>query len=106
MDASKAKYDEILKTVPDVIHALALDFRDNKDFNDRAKIKMRIKILLDLMGVDTAHPQKIEPKAAPEGYMNIPIPNNWAAPAHARLDQPDLGAPLQLLNGGAHEHNI
>jgi hypothetical protein len=76
-------FDKFLDSLPDMMAEQMRLFNKTKDFNQRAKIRMKMKILLDASAVDTKYP-------------DIPAlhPGGSAYPmAHAAL--PGIPPPLQ-----------
>lgn len=49
-------HDRIVESVPDAARELFKAYIDNKDVETRVKLKVRIKVLLDLISVDTVNP--------------------------------------------------
>jgi len=73
-------FRKIVATAPDYMRDLTELYRDHNDYNDRVKIKVRIKILLDLLSVDTAYPAEL-PKSQPGmNRINVHDNNGMAAP--------------------------
>lgn len=50
------KFDALIEASPEMMSELMKEFVDGKDYNARAKIRMKMKILLDLASVDTKYP--------------------------------------------------
>jgi hypothetical protein len=92
------KFDALIDASPDLMSELMKDFVGVKDYNARAKCRMKMKILLDLASVDTKYPDipalqpqrpGMGPGAGPYIHNGFPLP----APGIVRgaLNQPADG---------------
>jgi hypothetical protein len=50
------KFDALISQSPELMSELMTDFISGKEYNARAKVRMKMKILLDLASVDTKYP--------------------------------------------------
>ncbi len=62
--------DAMMAAAPDHAKELFAAYRDNRDYNDRVKIKVRIKVLLDMLSLDTVMPP------LPDQKRTVPIARN------------------------------
>lgn len=86
---------EIHKHLPEHFADLMKLYIENKNFDDRAKIRVNMKIALDIASVDTVYPAEI-----PKKPVNIALNDYVVA-----QDQAQGNNRLEMRNG-AHAANV
>jgi hypothetical protein len=67
-------------SMPAVMQQLMADFSKSKDFNSRAKIKQKMKALLDFAAADTEYPAGLQPQKPKQGGWELGGPNQIGFP--------------------------
>lgn len=101
-----------IESAPAMMAELMKEFIEKKDLNDRVKIRLRMKALLDLVAVDTKYPRNpaIDGAAGRPrngGFAVAPQPiigDNLGAEMGRRLDD-GLGGPIQPVPGAERIDN-
>jgi hypothetical protein len=81
----------LLEKAPEMMSELTHSFQKNKDFNQRAKIRLQMKAVLDMLSVDTTYPSV--KKESPQVCDQADIP--WD-----RRDRDPVLQNENILNGG------
>jgi len=69
-----SKVQEMVDGTPEIMKELMQQFITQKDLNDRVRIRMRMKSILDLVSVDTVYPKTAAPRPRPNPYAAGPAP--------------------------------
>lgn len=106
------KIQACIASAPAMMAELMKEFIEKKDLNDRVKIRLRMKALLDLVAVDTKYPRNPAIDGAPGrprngGFMAAPLPvmgDNLGGEMARRLDD-GLGGAIQPVPGAERIDN-
>jgi hypothetical protein len=87
----------LLEKAPEMMAELTRSFQYNKDLNQRAKIRLQMKAVLDMLSVDTTYPSVAKKEKTADGG------DGYVGDGYVPWERRDRDPVLQnenILNGG------